>query len=143
MNFLKLSLLMIFINLVSPAVSMAELPGLTVRVTNISSTEGVVEVTLFNSAETFMLEPHLQQSGSADENGVFETEFVALPEGEYAIVVVHDANNNGKLDTGFLGIGGEDYGFSNNVSPLLGRPDFDQARFTVDTTGVLVEIDLD
>lgn len=143
MNFSKLALLLFFINLVSPATSMAELPGVTVRVINISSTEGKVEVTLFNSSETFMTEPHLQQSGTADENGVFETEFVSLPKGEYAIVVVHDANDNGKLDTGLLGIGGEDYAFSNNARPWFGRPDFDQVSFTVDQAGIVVEVDLD
>jgi len=121
----------------------AELPGVKVHVTGFSSITGTVEVSLFNSAETFLQEPYLQESGKVAENRSFEIEFVALPEGDYAVVVVHDANDNSKLDTGFLGIGGEDYGFSNNVRPWFGRPVFDQVKFIVDQPGKVMEIELD
>jgi uncharacterized protein (DUF2141 family) len=121
----------------------AELPGINVRVSGLSSGMGTVEVSLFNNAEAFMKEPYLQESGKANEDGVFETEFVSLTEGEYAIVVVHDANDNQKLDRGYFGFGAEDYGYSNNVRPWFGRPDFDQAKFTVDQPGTVVEISLD
>jgi uncharacterized protein (DUF2141 family) len=79
----------------------------------------------------------------ADEEGQFEVEFSGLPDGEYAVVVVHDANDNGKLDSGFLGFGGENYGYSNNVKPWFGRPDFEDAKFTVDQPETVVEIDFD
>ena len=83
----------------------------------------------------------LWQSGKADEYGNFESEFVGLPEGEYAVVVVHDANDNGKLDNGFLGFGGESYGYSNSAQPWFGRPDFEDVKIMVDQPGTMVEID--
>ena len=121
----------------------AQLATITVQVRNPDPASGTAEVSLFNSAESFMREPFLQQSGTfgEDENSapVFTAVFVAVPTGEYAVVVAHDANDNGQLDGGFLGFGGEDYGWSNNVHPWFGWPDFDDAKFTVEAD---TEIDI-
>ncbi|MFC1696205.1 DUF2141 domain-containing protein [Pseudomonadota bacterium] len=143
MKLIKFTQSALLITLMNTAPAWAELPGINVRVSGLSSGMGTVEVSLFNNAEAFMKEPYLQESGKANEDGVFETEFVSLTEGEYAIVVVHDANDNQKLDRGYFGFGAEDYGYSNNVRPWFGRPDFDQAKFTVDQPGTVVEISLD
>ena len=143
MSFTKFIQLAFFMSLLSPAPALAELPGVRVVVSNLSPTTGTVEISLFDSAESFMVEPYLQQSGTAGEDGSFETEFVSLPDGEYAVVVVHDANDNGKLDSGFLGFGGESYGYSNNARSLFGRPDFEDVKILVDQPGTLVEIDFD
>lgn len=143
MKLIKFTQSALLITLMNTAPAWAELPGINVRVTGLSSSMGTVEVSLFNNTEAFMKEPYLQESGKANEEGVFETEFVSLTEGEYAIVVVHDANDNQKLDRGYFGFGAEDYGYSNNVRPWFGRPDFDQAKFTVDQPGTVVEISLD
>jgi len=144
MNLLKLSqTALVMTGLMIPAAVLAELPGVKIIVKNFSATTGTVEVSLFDNAATFMREPFLQESGRVDAGGAFEVEFVALPEGEYAVVVVHDANDNGKLDTGFLGFGSEDYGFSNNVRPWFGRPGFEDVKFRVDRPEVVVEINLD
>jgi uncharacterized protein (DUF2141 family) len=143
MSFTRHIQLVFFILLLSPALALAELPSVRVVVSSLSPATGTVEISLFDSAESFMIEPHLQQSGTAGEDGSFETEFVSLPEGEYAVVVVHDANDNGKLDSGFLGFGGESYGYSNNARSWFGRPDFEDAKIVVDQPGTLVEIDFD
>jgi len=143
MRFTKYIRLAFFLSLLSPALVLAELPSVKVMVSGLSPATGTVEISLFDSTESFMIEPYLQQSGTAGENGSFETEFVGLTDGEYAVVVVHDANDNGKLDRGFLGIGGEGYGFSNNAQSWFGWPDFEDAKILVDQPATLVEIDLD
>ena len=129
--------------MLAPSILMADLPGVQVNVIHISPLEGTVEVSLFDSAESFLVKPYLQQSGKGGEDGSFTTRFVALPAGEYAVVVVHDANDNGQLDLGFLDFGGEDYAYSNQVKPWFGRPDFDEVKFTVADSEVVIEIDLD
>ena len=126
-----------------PALATAEITSLAVSIKNLSPPTGTVEVTLFNSAETFMKEPYRQQSGKSNENGEFITEFTDLTSGEYAVVVVHDANDNGKLDTGFLGFGGESYRFSNDAWSWFGRPDFEDASIITAPDGNLVEIDFE
>lgn len=143
MNYRLLAQSALFLALACPAASRAELPTVTVRVTNVASTSGTVEVSIFDSEETFLRRPYLQRSGKVTENGRFETVFAALPAGDYAVVVVHDANDNHQFDQGILGFGSEDYGYSNNVRTWFFRPDFDDVKFTLDNTPVLVEIDLD
>jgi uncharacterized protein (DUF2141 family) len=142
MSFIKYVQFALFIFMLSPALALAELPGIRVVVSNLSPATGTVEVSLFDSEETFLKEPYLQESGAAGEDGVFETRFVGLAEGEYAVVVVHDANGNGILDNGFLGFNGENYGYSNNLKPWFGRPGFEKAKVSVTLPDTLVEIDL-
>lgn len=103
---------------------------------------GTVEISLFNSAENFLKQPYLQTSGPINEDGSYTARFGKVPPGDYAIVVVHDENDNGKLDAGFLGFGGEGYAFSNDVKPLFGRPGFDEVKFGV-STRTQIEIRLD
>lgn len=104
---------------------------LTVRVVDADPVTGTVEISLFNSAETFLKQPYLQTSGPVNEDGSHQARFGKVPPGEYAVVVVHDENGNGKLDTGFLGFGGESYAYSNDARPLFGRPSFDEVKFAV------------
>ncbi len=48
----------------------------------------------------------------------------------YAIAIAHDENDNGHVDTNFIGIPTEGYGFSNNARPVLSAPSFNACRFT-------------
>jgi uncharacterized protein (DUF2141 family) len=70
-------------------------------------------------------------------------EIDSLKFGEYAVRVYHDENKNAKLDTNFLGIPTEDYGFSNNVSAWFGPPSWDRAKFLFNTKEMWMEIDID
>ena len=60
-----------------------------------------------------------------------------IPPGTYAIKLHIDENENGELDTNFLGIPREQYGTSNNLLFL----DFEAASFVIDTYEK-VQIDL-
>jgi len=60
-----------------------------------------------------------------------------IPAGTYAIKLHIDENENGELDTNFLGIPKEQYGTSNNLLFL----DFEAASFVIDTYEK-VQIDL-
>lgn len=52
-----------------------------------------------------------------------------LPDGEYAIQVMHDRNGNGKLDTNFVGIPNEPWAFSNNATGNMGPPKWAGVKF--------------
>lgn len=119
----------------------AEVVDVMVRVVDADPVAGTVEISLFNSAESFLKQPYLQTSGAVNEDGRHVARFGKVPKGEYAVVVVHDENGNGKLDTGFLGFGGESYAYSNDAHPLFGRPGFDEVKFAVDAD-TQVEISL-
>lgn len=120
----------------------AELSSLKVAVTNTVDSTGTVEVTLFNSKESFLKIAFLQRRGNVSEDGTFTAEFHGLPEGEYAVVVVHDENDNRRYDAGFLGFGRERLGYSNNARSLLGRPGYDDAKLTLGAGHTEIEIRL-
>ena len=56
--------------------------------------------------------------------------FEGVPPGDYAVVVVHDRNGNGRLDKNFFGLPAEGVGASNNPAARFGPPKFDAARFS-------------
>lgn len=67
--------------------------------------------------------------------------FKDLPPGTYAVQVMHDENGNGKLDTNFVGMPTEGYGFSNNPR-VMRKPTWDEARFELGADGATVAIQL-
>lgn len=127
----------------APSLAWAELPTLTVHVGGAEPPTGTLEVTVFNSPETFLANAYLQRSGTVGEDGTFTAIFSAIPEGDYAVVVIHDANDNKKLDNGILGFGAESFAYSNGASnPLFGRATFEDAKFEV-VGDLEIEITLD
>ena len=61
--------------------------------------------------------------------------FRNLPAGDYAVSALHDEDGDGVMDTGFLGIPLEGYGFSQVKKVPLGRPPFDDASVYVEASG--------
>jgi len=53
-----------------------------------------------------------------------------LAPGEYSLLVIHDENRNGKLDT-MLGVPREGFGFSRNPALRMGPPRYGDVRFAV------------
>ena len=68
------------------------------------------------------------------DNGAVCT-FDGIDKGRYAISILHDANNNGKIDLNMLGIPKEGFGASNDVPPgPMSPPNFEDAAFEFDGT---------
>jgi uncharacterized protein (DUF2141 family) len=51
--------------------------------------------------------------------------------GTYAIEAYQDVNGNDKMDTTWLGLPLEPYGFSRDAEPFLSKPSFSRVSFTV------------
>jgi uncharacterized protein (DUF2141 family) len=68
--------------------------------------------------------------------------FEGLRQGVYAVTLFHDENRNGKLDTNFLRIPKEGYGFSNNPKKRAGPPPFDQAKLSLNQAECSIEVRL-
>lgn len=58
--------------------------------------------------------------------------FTDFPPGKYAMVVINDANMNGELNTNWLGVPKEGFGFSNKAKALLSAPSFSTSSFQYD-----------
>jgi uncharacterized protein (DUF2141 family) len=103
-----------------------------VRVTGLESRAGQLAIALFDSPGAFEARSGPVRSaflpiGGADCEWVVE----GLPAGDYAVMLYHDRNHNGKLDKKPLGMPAEPYGFSNDARAPFGPPSFDAARFTL------------
>lgn len=105
---------------------------LTVKVENLRNSEGVVQFTLYNKDgsipdEDFKNYYRLEKVNIV--NGKSEITFENLPKGKYAVNILHDENNNGKIDKGLI-LPKEGIGFSNYSSiGLTNRPNFKKASF--------------
>lgn len=107
----------------------ADAGELTVTITDIRAAEGSMMVSLVNSDAAWnnQAKPVAARKSTAGK-GEMTFKFSDLPDGIYAVQVLHDQNDNNKLDTNFLGIPTEGYGFSNNPN-VMRRATFDEARF--------------
>jgi uncharacterized protein (DUF2141 family) len=128
-----------------PAFTAAQCPGIHVKILNIRNSSGTVACALFESAEGFP-EEYLRMATNVMiikvRKDQARCDFEDIPPGTYAMAVVHDENMNGKLDTNFLGIPREGYGFSNDAQGPLGAPPFSAASFHYDGQNVEMTMSL-
>jgi uncharacterized protein (DUF2141 family) len=110
---------------------------LQVVITHIKNEEGQVAIALYRSEKDFM-KTRFQGKLIKATTGTVEVVFENLPPGEYAISILHDANENGKMDTNLIGMPKEGYGFSNNVMGLMGPPPFAKAKFPLSQKSVTI-----
>ncbi|MEH6663426.1 MAG: DUF2141 domain-containing protein [Brevundimonas sp.] len=71
-----------------------------------------------------------------DATGAVTLTFGDVPPGEYALMVMHDANANGRLDMSATGMPDEGFAFSNGMS--MGMPTFQAHKFTVGEDGTVL-----
>ena len=116
--------------------------SLTVQITRADPGIGQIAVALFDSRESFLETAIFDSTQLVAESETLTFEFSDLMPGEYAISTFYDKNENGKLDTRFLGIPKEPFGFSNNPSVLFGPPSFDKTKVQLEDGSVEIEISL-
>ena len=101
---------------------------LTIVVTGFENDDGEVLIAVSNSRENYESNDSAFVGAKVKiENRMVEYIFEDLPFGEYAIRLFHDENMDGELNSNFLGIPTEDYGFSNNARGTFGPADYDDA----------------
>ena len=115
------------------------------KILNIRNSTGTVACALFESADGFPTE-FLRSATNVMVIKIRKTQarcdFEDIPPGTYAIAVIHDENMNGQLDTNWLGIPNEGYGFANDAKSLLGVPSFSAASFQYDGRNLELTVSL-
>jgi uncharacterized protein (DUF2141 family) len=78
------------------------------------------------------------------KRGMASTMFTQLPPGRYAIIVVHDEDDDGRLSKGALGVPTEGYGFGNDARGFLGlsAPSLNAAAITIGNANVSTAVTL-
>jgi uncharacterized protein (DUF2141 family) len=101
-----------------------------VTVTSFENEDGQVLIALFLDERGWPHDEKLAFRATAlpirDRQAV--AEFEGVPAGPFALSVFHDKNLDRKLDTGFLGVPSEAYGFSRDARGTFGPPSFEEAR---------------
>ena len=100
-----------------------------ITVTNAVNNNGKILFGL-HTEETFMKSDGIQGAESTIENGTAKVTFNNVEPGTYAIIVLHDENNNYRMDYNENGMPAENYAMSNNPMSY-GPPQFIDAKFTV------------
>jgi uncharacterized protein (DUF2141 family) len=99
----------------------------TVRVDNPLNDKGHVLIGL-HTADTFMKGKATHNAKEKVKDGKVIITFENIPAGNYAIMVLHDENDNERMDMSANGMPTESYGMSNNPM-LYGPPTFTDAKF--------------
>lgn len=115
----------------------APAPGtshITLTVDGMKSNDGVILWTLYNSKASFeAFDPATSAAKGKCEivEKVCTTTIENVPFGEYAILLAHDVDNDGEINRNPLS--DELKGVSNYTSKLWWKPNWDDAKFTVNT----------
>lgn len=118
--------------------------SLQVYISGANSDVGNIRILVFSKPSGFpdQVKQAVRSISLAPKNGKANFKLTDLPTGTYAIGVIHDQDNNGKLSTNAVGYPIEKFGFSNNPKVYFGPPSFDKAAFVLGKTAVSVEISL-
>ncbi|MCF6777269.1 DUF2141 domain-containing protein [Thiotrichales bacterium 19X7-9] len=100
---------------------------LIVHAQGFDNNEGQALIAIYNSPQGFPEDNKYKGVKVPIQDKRANYTFKDLPKGTYAIAVVHDVNDNQKLDKNFFGIPKEEYGFSNNAKGHMGPPEFKAA----------------
>jgi uncharacterized protein (DUF2141 family) len=112
--------------------------SITVSITNIPNAKGKVMVSL-HQKHSFMKGAGIQNLESGIKDGKVSFTFENVEEGEYAVLALHDENENNQMDFDANGMPLEGYGMSGNGMPM-GPPLFEEAKFTVDAEPLELDI---
>lgn len=122
------------------ATSAAAAADLRVQVTDIRAHSGTISMLVVDSDAAWNGKgaPITGRHAKVNSDSL-EVVFADLAPGKYAIRLMHDENDNGKLDTNAVGMPTEGYGFSNNPR-VMRAATFDEAVFEVPADGAAITI---
>lgn len=117
--------------------------SITVTVTNIPGAKGNLLVGLYDSAGSFTdkplpSSPKVPLSSNEDVTVTID----GVKPGNYAIAVIQDLNENGKLDKSIVGMPKEPLAFSVIKKIPKGKPKFDACAFVVSDKDIRMTIPL-
>jgi uncharacterized protein (DUF2141 family) len=118
----------------TPSVKSVE--TLNVEVSGLRSEKGHLALQLFKDGEL------VGEEMTAISGAAVHLSFSGLSRGTYQIKYFHDENDNVELDTNFIGIPTEGYGFSNNAKGFMGPPDDEETFFQLEEGGKTVRLEI-
>lgn len=117
--------------------------SLTIKTEGLKNSKGAIVFSMYNkdgSIPDQKFKKYYRKEIASIVNEKSEITFNNLPQDLYAITILHDENNNGKIDTKFmLPLPNEGVGFSNyDDFGLNNRPNFKNASFNLNKDTIIV-----
>lgn len=126
--------LLVIALLSSFSIQKEETYSLTIDVSELRNSKGTVLFALYNREDAFPDEhykKYFKKLTGKIENGASTVTFENIPAGKYAVNILHDENDDGKIKKGLI-MPLEGIGFSNYKSiGLFNKPSFSKASFDV------------
>ena len=118
--------------------------SLQVSISGASSDAGSIRILVFSKPSGFpdQVKQAVRSISLSPKSGKANFKLTDLAAGTYAIGVIHDLDNNGKLSTNAVGYPIEKFGFSNNPKVYFSPPSFEKAAFPLGKTPIKVAISL-
>jgi uncharacterized protein (DUF2141 family) len=122
-------IIILFTLFAQPSTSTLEL-----EISEFRNTNGHVLISVFDNANDY---PDQEENAIANKKVKVtdKTHLITiedLPLGEYAVVFLHDENDNEEMDTNFVGAPEEGYGASNDAVNTFSAPKFKEAKFLLE-----------
>ena len=104
-----------------------------IHVTGFRNAKGKLGAELFNASAGWPedVDKSFRHDSFPIEGDHATAHFDNVPAGKYSVVVLHDENENKKLDRNLLLVPKEGFGFANNPRVLLQAPPFEKASVPV------------
>ncbi|MEM9076161.1 MAG: DUF2141 domain-containing protein [Bacteroidota bacterium] len=137
MKSVALALAFLLVHLIGQA---QETDGIDIIVTidNVVNDNGKIMATL-HTEDTFMKGPGVENLESTIEDGKAVLTFKNVAPGTYAVMALHDENENRRMDFEANGMPKESYGMSGN-DMSFGPPNFADAKFEVNQEDLKLNI---
>ncbi len=116
---------------------------LTVQVSGLADVTGHLFIAVYDSEDTWLGEDTVLLRKVVIEenrNGELVEVPIDLDAGEYAMTVFYDEDDNGELNTNFIGMPKEPIALSNNATGKFGPPKYEDALFEVGTEPAIQSI---
>ena len=130
-RFYRYFLLSILLLVAATVISRVTENKLSLSITDLRNNKGHVLITVYKDGIGYPeeVDKAVRRAKLTITNKTATVSFVGLASGNYAIAILHDENDDGKMNSNFLGLPKEGYGFSNNVMGSFGPPSFSKASF--------------
>ncbi|HKK41805.1 MAG TPA: DUF2141 domain-containing protein [Bacteroidales bacterium] len=102
--------------------------NLTIEIGGLRNNQGKIMLQLFDINKNI-----IKQDSASISGRHCSITLTGLNPGKYAVRYYHDENENGIMETNFVGKPVEGYGFSNNVTAKFGPPPFEKWIFNLDS----------
>jgi uncharacterized protein (DUF2141 family) len=136
----KVMLTILFLTEIAAAFSQ-KTGKLTINAHSFRNNIGLMRYALYVDKKTFMDDEKYFINGFQNIENRLSSVTITIPEGEYAVTILHDEDKNEKMGFSWLGIPSEGFGISNVTSFPFKKPAFEKCLIKIEA-GKIYKLDL-